>query len=156
MPRTKTDTEFMEASKHLYYEIWMLNKIALMANPMKDQFDKNLLIETFCLHMRNLIKFFYDENLSNDDIIAHNFVFSVENWLKNRPVETKLLIAANARADKEVMHLTDKRINEPFQKSDWEFREIHKQLTEIIKVFYRFVPDQKLCAEMIELRNSYR
>ena len=66
MLKIKTDTEFMEVSKHLYHEIQMFNTIVGAVSPLNDQFKKNLLIESFGIHSRNLIKFFYDKFDSND------------------------------------------------------------------------------------------
>jgi hypothetical protein len=156
MLKIKTDTEFMEVSKHLYHEIQMFNTIVGAVSPLNDQFKKNLLIESFGIHSRNLIKFFYDKFDSNDDIVAHNFILSIEDWTNARPIETKLLKDANKRSDKEIINISHAMINQPYQKSDWEFVKIFQELKATIKVFFRFVPDEKLCSEMIQLRERYR
>lgn len=70
----------------------------------------NALLESFALHVRNLIDFLYAENPSSDDVYAGDFFPCKEDWAKIRPQITPLLEKVKKRANKEVSHLTYSRI----------------------------------------------
>lgn len=71
---------------------------------------KNVLVEAFGLHFRNVIDFLYPRGgVRPDDIVAADFL-APGNWDAIRPALTIALLEARNRADKEMMHLTTARI----------------------------------------------
>ena len=61
MPRkTRTPDELRKASDHLVYEYWMLNTSAEnLERPSLDEVTTNAFIESFTVHARVLIAFFF-------------------------------------------------------------------------------------------------
>jgi hypothetical protein len=51
----------------------------------RDQFEANLKVEGFALHLKNLIEFFYPSNPQADDVLAADYV---ADWNVKRPAIT--------------------------------------------------------------------
>ena len=77
---SKTSENLQKASEALYYEIMMLNNCASTFYECSknqilfSQFTVNILIESFCVHLRNLIEFFgpkKDGHIKKDDRIRY-------------------------------------------------------------------------------------
>jgi len=129
--------EIQKASNHLYYEIWMFQTLAQsMASGIAGTGPlNNALLESFTIHVRALIGFFYSEKPRDDDIIAEDFFNNQTDWHSIRPLKTKTLENAKKRADKEVAHLTYNRLDVTPEQKPWEFLEIFDELQVLIKVF---------------------
>ena len=69
-------------------------------------------LESFAIHLRNLIDFFYTQsgNAQTDDLVAANFFDSPSAW--NLGAMPQLLKDARERANKEISHITYKRKGE--------------------------------------------
>ena len=90
-----------------------------------DQFEANLKVEGFGLHLRNLIEFFYPSSPHADDVLAVDYV---ANWDTKRPAITPLLESARARANKELHHLTAQRIAGRPSHKEWDFDRVGQEL----------------------------
>jgi hypothetical protein len=100
--------------EHLTYEIKML--MALVNSPIPERDDESVSqwahrmagIESFGLHLRNLIEFFYPSANGgkgrNNDVMATDFLSS-----QKLPLITEKLKEARERANKELVHLTTAR-----------------------------------------------
>lgn len=138
MPRSiRSQEELQKASNHLFYEIWMFQTLAQgMALGIAGQGAiNNSLLESFAIHVRALIGFFYAENPRNDDIIADDFFASPSDWQSLRPPKTEILDKAKRRADKEVAHLTYTRLDITPEQKHWDFLKIFNDLQDLIKLF---------------------
>lgn len=141
-------------AEHFSYEISMLrfadSKIDGLI-PKKNRFERerneskqrecnaeiNMALETFVMHWRALIEFFYDDRKKKkwpDDMRVYDFVDG-SKWEKaigNMPSWIRNL---NCRAGKEIAHLTSSRkYGAPPEKS-WPYKDMKKHLEAIIAVF---------------------
>jgi hypothetical protein len=138
------------AGEHLEYEAQMFlaarNKLFLSAPPQPlprgpdEAFNRNLLIESCVLHLRNLIDFFYPPSSPQpDDVTAADYV---PGW--NSPPAPPILRDARNRANKELAHLTLKRkMGAPPDKA-WDFADLSNAITPIIGEFFKRVDASKV------------
>jgi hypothetical protein len=127
---------FSFAGEHLFYEAQMF--VVTRAIQPRDQFETNLKVEDFALHLKNLIEFFYPSNPDPNDVLAADYV---ADWDSNRPAITSLLESARARAGRELHHLTAQRIaGKPAHKA-WDFDGISKDLKGVISAFIALQPN---------------
>lgn len=127
-----------EIEELLLYEIEMLRETYKEISLLKvSQFQFNLLIESFVLHARVLIDFFYSERKYKDDVIAQDLLPSTILWADFRPVLSTTLKEAKKKADKQLAHLSLDRINlKNNNKHGWRFQEINQEIEDIIQCFY--------------------
>jgi hypothetical protein len=126
---------FSFAGEHLFYEAQMF--VVCRAIKPRDQFEANLKVEGFVLHLRNLIEFFYPSNPHADDVLAVDYV---ANWDAKRPAIPPLLESARARAGKELHHLTAHRVaGRPAHKA-WDFDAIGQELKGVVSAFIGLQP----------------
>jgi hypothetical protein len=133
----RSQEELRKASDHLFYEIWMFQTLAQgMSSGMAGiGAINNSLLESFAIHVRALIGFFYPENPRSDDILAEDFFENEGTWKSLQPVKTETLSNAKKRADKEIAHLTYTRLDLTPEQKSWEFLKIFDDLQVPIKVF---------------------
>ena len=133
----RSQEELREASNHLFYEVGMFQSLAQgMASGIAGTgVINNCLLESFTIHVRALIGFFYSENPRNDDIVAEDFFKNPNDWKSIQPLKTEILDSAKKRADKEVAHLTYTRLDVTPEQKPWEFIKIFDELQVPIKVF---------------------
>lgn len=92
----------MFSAVHLHYEIDKCHKTASLLAGASDGVLNNILVESYAHHLRNLIEFLYWTPKKPDDINAVQHVKSNRDWLAAR--------GPRRRADKQVAHLTKKRL----------------------------------------------
>lgn len=143
---SRSQEELKEASNHLYYEIWMFQTLsqAMALGIAGEGPINNSLLESFTIHVRALIGFFYSENPRNDDIIAEDFFKNENDWHNIRPIKTEILDKAKRRADKEVAHLIYNRLEVTPEKKHWEFIKIFDDLQALVNIFIENVPIDSL------------
>ena len=133
--------------EHLCYEIQMLIETSfLLRDPKNYQFESeaqlvfmnNALLESFCIHARNLIDFLYAKKQKND-IVAEMFFIGNE-WKKNSNDFPMLLNEIRESVNKRVLHLTLTRIN----KFKWSHQEITKIIFEELDKFFILISDKEL------------
>ena len=109
---------FSEA--HIYYEIDMLHRTSLRLLGREDGVYNNALVESYALHLRNMIEFLYLSPKRDDDVNALHYVKSKSAWLEARGKEPPPgLAAAKIRADKQVAHLTKRRFADGAPEKLW-------------------------------------
>ncbi|MBK9928198.1 MAG: hypothetical protein IPP66_23265 [Anaerolineales bacterium] len=133
----RSQGQLRDASNHLFYEIWMFQTLAkgMASGIAGNGAINNSLLESFAIHVRALIGFFYSDNPRPDDIIAEDFFENDNEWKNIRPVITEILINAKKRADKEIAHLTYNRLDITPEQKPWEFIRIFSNLQAPIKIF---------------------
>lgn len=113
------------SKNHLKYEVEMLIfSIFAFKESTRMSIDKqglrNIAIESFCIHLRNLIVFLY-ERPESDDVSACMYV-THGNWFSIIGEMPKVLRNAKQRVSKEAAHLTAKRCSDDeWQKKQWYF-----------------------------------
>ena len=147
MARTKrTDRELQEASNHLQYEFSMLMSVAqAFASGIAAQgWLVNALLESFVIHFRALLDFFYPpDNAKKDDVLAEDY-FDDDGWEKIKPQLSDALTRAKTRAHKEVAHLTYARLDVTPETKGWAFIEIANEMNKVMEVFLKNVPKNRL------------
>src|SRR5882724_5568969 len=95
-----SDVELLDYShEHLRYEIWMFfNSGPELSRPQFDEsdpasvFSKNILVESFVNHLRNLLLFLYPYSPKPDDVLSDLFFADpVNDWKKKRQTESEFL-----------------------------------------------------------------
>jgi hypothetical protein len=134
-----------EASNHLWYEIWMFQELVKgPSSTDSNQIISNALLESFAIHVRALIHFFFDKSGQKDDILALHFFSSPDDWIDQAPPYTDTLKEAKKRADKEVAHLTYTRQKVTPDKKPWQLTPIANDLQHAIEKFFELVPKELL------------
>jgi hypothetical protein len=75
----------------------------------------NVLIESFVVHLRNVIDFLYLDRPKPTDVVAADF-FDPSVWEGLRPAISATLESARVRANKEIAHLTTERMRAVLRK----------------------------------------
>lgn len=154
--KIRSETELQKASEHLYYEIAMFeNLVNEMASGIaRESVINNALLESFGIHMRALLWFFYPDISRDDDVIADDFFSSPIEWQSTRPHLTDTLNKAKKRADKEIAHLTYKRLDISPEQKKWEFMPILYDMNKTINTFLRVVKLELLYEKFRDLKNK--
>jgi hypothetical protein len=126
------------------YEIKMLRVTmrGLDSEVFRGSSSSDVFLESFVIHVRNLIDFFWPpESYKSDDVLAEDFFNEPAAWLGVRPNPMpELLERSRVRAHKMVAHLTYPRILLTEEEPDWEVTKIALELEEIIRLFTEQAP----------------
>lgn len=145
--KRRTQDELRRASDHLYYEIWMLNSLAqgLASGIFGEGVINNALLESFVIHARALLDFFYtDKPRHADDVVAQDFFPTPEQWPKARPKKSQALKKVHRRVAKEVAHLTYTRQEVAPAAKGWPFMDIAQEINTAIDKFLGIIPEHLL------------
>ena len=155
MNRPINKLKLQEASNHLWYEIWMFQTLVRgMSSGMAGQGPlNNALLESFAIHVRALIHFFFDCGGQRDDVLAIHFFSTPDDWTSVAPPLTKVLQQAKKRADKEVAHLTYSRQKVTPEKKPWQFMPIFNDLQKAVEAFIECVPQDLLGERWEQTKN---
>ena len=104
----------------------------------------NAVLEAFTIHVRGIVDFLYSDNPRPNDVVAQDFLPSTIDWQRVRVAPTPALELARKRAGKEVAHLTYGRLNVTPDTKPWPFLEIAQDVSKVLSVFLRHVPEEKL------------
>jgi hypothetical protein len=109
--RKPTDRELLAFSTHLLYEIEMsgatMQGLAAIDPLEASNFRttlRNALMESWALHVRNLLSFLYDTRAGKGDVIAADFI--PVGWAAARGPKPEVLKLAHAKASKEMAHMS--------------------------------------------------
>lgn len=116
----------------------------------------NALVESFAIHTWNIIAFLYLPRMKKDEITALDFVNDPRKWEEQRGKleDSELLDEAKTRADKEIAHLTWKRISGAPPEKEWPFYEIGQAIKEKLKIFAENADKNKLHEDVRNFVNS--
>jgi len=139
----------MQASEQLYYEFWMLTSVAqgLASGIAVRGWLQNALLESFIIHVRALLDFFYTDVPKSDDIVAIDYFSDKERWITIRPELSRTLRIARKRAGKEVAHLTYARLKTSPENKIWAFMDIAKEIQAVVSLFVDHVPKSLLAGQ---------
>jgi hypothetical protein len=144
--KTRTVEELRKASDHLFYEIWMLQSLArgMASGVFGEGPANNAVLESFVVHVRNLIYFLFAEKPKGDHVVAADFFDSQDVWEAIQPEKTDLIKASEIRAHKEVAHLSYDRIKVTPEAKPWNFLAIEREITAAFNAFLSSVPTEFL------------
>lgn len=106
----------------------------------------NALIESFGIHCRALVSFFFDDDPRSTDVVASDF--KMTNW---SPVKTAGLSVAYNKANKQIAHITTDRrgLNQsPQKESVWDFRSNLADVCDLMSRFLQSVPSEYIAPGM--------
>jgi hypothetical protein len=135
-PRSRDDLK--RSLEHLEYEYGMLMAVAqAMASGISSSgWLTNALLESFVIHFRALVDFFYPQpNSKPDDVLATHFFSDPAKWEQARPPLTDELKRGRVRAHKEIAHLTYARLAVTPDTKPWNFVEIANQMQALMHAF---------------------
>lgn len=152
--------ELKRTSSHLYYEFSMF--ISLTQEMFKGYSPgtvNNALLQSFALHVRNLIDFLYNDKHQPDDVYAGDYFDTPEKWQQLRLAITPGLTKAKKRANKEVAHLTYSRLKVTQEEKIWAFVELSGEMIKAFDPFVTNVDRSLLDPEwnaFFQFRNNWR
>jgi hypothetical protein len=154
---TPTDDDLRLLSEHLCYEVEMTYSLAawMVAHRGEgDQLAANAVLESFTIHLRQLIDFFWPENprRSGDapDALASDF-FEEGEWERLRPERPEILSEAiRKKVGWGVAHLTYGRARAKPEDKEWAFVALAHALAPAVIAFVDNVEPRKLVPEEVE------
>lgn len=97
-----------------------------------DIVGRNADIESYAVHARVLVEFFYEDVRKKNNAIAADFFEKDEDWQRIRPPQAPALAPILKRASTEVAHLNYSR---KAPSPNWSYGEIWSALKNVIDVF---------------------
>ena len=155
MPKARTilsDSELIAYSKeHVQYEITMLWSCGQLlmcdlhgASPHLIALLRNAVLESFAIHLRNLVDFLYPgQNIKDTDVLADDF-FPQGKRPETFPSVPSDLDHARKRAHKQVSHLTTGRLNEGDPGKNWPTFALTQKIWDVLGEFVRQASPDKL------------
>lgn len=151
--RPYTDAYLLEYShEHVFYEVDMFMWLAQVcgggakigaASPADTTRVSNVLIESFVVHLRNVVDFLFLDEPQRTDIVAADFCADGA-WHSVRPAISPVLKKARIRAHKEIAHLTSDRLPGSSPEKQWKFRELAAEVQPILRLFSKIALDGRL------------
>ena len=145
------DQQLLDYSyEHLMHEITMFWETAdLLPKGRKGSTEYVALLESFALHLRNLIEFL-TFGPKDEYVRAHQFFEDPDDWRPDRPPE---LTTLHGRASNEVAHLTTRRVSGSPPEKDWHTDQILQQIEPILSKFATEASRKKLHPGVREFLN---
>jgi hypothetical protein len=137
------------SERHLYHELTMFWKLADILPKQVSGIIKTALLESYVIHLRNLIEFFYRRRTDLREyernlVIAEDFFDDSTACLV--PKKSDELKRARDRAHEEVSHLTTGRIGEG---EDWKVVQLSNEIKAVATGFAREASRAKLHEKVI-------
>ncbi len=153
--------------EHVWYETHMAFDTGFLLdnsgfqsnNPTLTVVLRNLVIEGFPIHLRNLLDFFYPTSKQPrpTDVLASDY-FDEGKLPRDFPEITATLESARIRAHKEVSHLTMLRKN-PGEREGWRAKPLLCELVPVVDCFIKRASHRKLhrtyVSRTTELLNNF-
>jgi hypothetical protein len=143
------------SAEHLWYEVWMFFQTGIVlpngVTSPKVDFVENAILESFAIHLRNLLDFFYpDRSKPHDDDVIAAYYFDARKLPSDFPQKSKLLNASKVRAHKQVSHLTTKRFTGNHPEKRWSTVPLMSEIAEVLVAFVGTASPDRLAPEFIE------
>jgi hypothetical protein len=133
------------ARRHLAYELKMLRETsaALRGKGIGPRSFRNAMLETFLVHYRNLLDFFYaDQRRSlSHDVRASDFVADAKRWKARRPRLDKESSSYRERVNAQLAHLTYRRLK--YNERNWPDRRMLQQIEALLATFAEQLPPRR-------------
>lgn len=138
MSQPRSKDQLARALADLDYEYTMLTAVArAMGSGIAAQsLLNNALLESFVIHFRALLDFFYPQtNAKADDVLATDFFNDPTEWERVRPSLSDVLKRGRTRAHKEIAHLTYARQDVTSETKPWPFAQIANEIENLMQLF---------------------
>jgi hypothetical protein len=146
------------SGEHLYYEIWMFYGVAELLKPehkpkyMDDVMSCSLL-ESFVLHGSIILDFFYKPAVMLGDARAFHYMKNVKKWKTRLPQFDSYIRKFNQRRNKELVHLTYKRMNVKPEDKLWDAGRILRHIKQLVGLFLEHADPALLDPKIYELKH---
>ena len=142
----RDDLELSEmARRHLAYEIKMVRETAnaLRGKGIGPRSFRNAMLETFLIHYRNLLDFFYADKKRSlaHDVRAADYVIDAKRWRERRPRMDKEASSNRERVNAQLAHLTYRRLR--YDERNWSDRRMLRQIEELLAAFAAELPPRR-------------
>jgi hypothetical protein len=142
-----TDKQLIDYSgQHLMHELSMLWELAEILPGKEGSTETSAFVESFGIHLRNLIDFFYHRG-NRDDVTAWDFIDATNTW---KPKTPDTLNKAHRRVNKELSHLTQARISGSPPEKAWDTAALLKEIDAVAKKFAAKASQKKLHPKVLE------
>lgn len=143
-------------SEHFFYEVVMVYESVLLLGKKGETSLNNMALETLALHSRILLEFFYEEKKRGDDSRAVDFYDEEIIWdsIKINIDDTRTLV--NLRTNKEITHLTYKRINDGTPDKGWLMQKHTVNILKVCNLFIENLPNKYLSDNLRSLNNMIK
>jgi hypothetical protein len=142
--------EFLRSycDEHLWYEVSMFfhtgRSLPFGAMSPAVEWNINAVLESFVIHLRNLLDFFYPVGKPRKtDVVAAEY-FEGNDLTPDFPTESPLLLAAKLRAHKHVSHLTTERIAGSAPEKAWHPEPLMVEMALLLRLFTERALAEKL------------
>jgi hypothetical protein len=143
-----TDQQLIDYSgEHLLHELnmfWQLAQAIPTSEPSRPSFTLSVLLESFAIHLRNLIEFFFYPP-KKKYVRAHDFFDKPTDWKQKMTTPVK---KALQRANEEVNHLTHGRKNGTPPGKLWNTDQLLKAIETVAREFAAKASNKKLHPEV--------
>lgn len=152
---TPSDDELRLLTEHLYYEVQMTFDLSVLlaTSHIPNPLVRNAMVETFPMHVRQLIDFFWRERSSNPkaerDAFAADY-FDPGEWAALRPERPADLDAVWEKVGWGIVHLTYGRANVTPEQKEWRPLLICQALAPVVRCFIDNVDPAKLDPEWFD------
>jgi hypothetical protein len=109
----------------------------------------NAALESFVLHLRNLVDFFYSTPTHDTDVKAAMF-FDNGQLPIDFPAKSEMLRKAHLRAHKEMSHLTTERHPEGSPMKVWQFHLLMREIKPLLEEFLHTASAARLDPRFID------
>jgi hypothetical protein len=135
----RTPEQLRAASEHLYYEVNMFDAVAraLMSGLFGEGVVRNAFLESFTIHSRALVQFFFATAPKMDDVIAEDYFLNQETWRSLRAMLPAALNPVNGRVGKEIAPLIYARLDVSPEEKGWNIMEIWRSLNGLVAMFVK-------------------
>jgi hypothetical protein len=139
------------SAEHLLYElqlfVWAGRELGRreVQGPLR-----SALIESFVIHLRNLVDFFFTARGHDDDVVAADFY---PDW--NKAISARLK-DARERANRELSHLTLGRKSGLHPDKSWDVGGLFQEIHEVAMCFATGASPQKLSPEVSKWLGLFR
>lgn len=144
-------------NEHVLYEVKQLINAADAINRQLSIHNglQYMIVESFAIHLRNLISFFYPHSRRDNDVCAEDFFINISIWHSLRPAESQVLKYAKSRADKEVGHLTTLRQFGTPKSKKWDVSVLIDEIMPILSCFCESADKINLSTVFIPVWDQY-
>jgi hypothetical protein len=152
------DPEYLQcySKDHLLYEVQMFFQVGhlLLTGQFQTSQPKvvivlqNATIESFVLHLRNLLDFFYTPPRKTD--VSATMFYDSGHLPLDFPPESASLSTAHRRAHKEMTHITTERHWEGNPAKLWEFHRILREVKPLMEKFLQTASAARLHPDFIQ------
>jgi hypothetical protein len=149
MPRERPPIEQLHrfAEEHLLHEAGMLHAVTvklLNRHHRDDPVVENALLESYTIHLRNLIDFlFVKEPRVATDAVAADY-FDDSDWELVELEQSEHLRRVKGRVGQEIVHLSYNRLAIPEDEKGWQVIGIGGEILSGFVAFAEWVPDESV------------